>query len=187
MTSGSASHLSVESVAPTGGACVREAGRLPRPIERGLAAADASYAVACALDLARPRGGPDLPIVVAAAPYNSYGANRFVTRHDTKDVRMLPVDSTALEPSGILQAFIALTGWSGRGHLVTSDRDARPQALAWARAALALGSAEAVLFCEVTGDEAAGFGAVAATLWPTRAQADHASPATCAAHPPEPA
>ncbi|MET7338493.1 hypothetical protein [Nonomuraea sp. NPDC005650] len=176
-------YLSPPSHAPTGGDCVREAFRLPRRLERGLAQAEASYAVACALDRARPDDAPpDLPIVVAAGGYSAFGGNRFVARHDDPGIRMAPVDSTALEPSGILQAFIAMTGWAGPSHLITSDHDAQAQALAWARATLALGHADTVLICEVTGVEPPDFGAVAATLWTSRQRAEAARPSAACDH-----
>ncbi|MFE2341164.1 hypothetical protein ACFXCR_16910 [Streptomyces sp. NPDC059431] len=94
-------------------------------------------------------GGRGAPVVLAATDYSGYAADEFVARRDDVGRRLRARDSVALEPSGLLQRFIATTGWRGPGYVLGSrPADARA-AVGLARAMAGSGRAPCVYVCEV--------------------------------------
>ncbi|MGW1777062.1 hypothetical protein [Streptomyces sp. NPDC002104] len=119
------------------------------------------------------RGGRGAPVLLAATDYSGYAADGFVARRDDVSRRLRARDSVALEPSGLLQRFIATTGWQGPGYVLGSrPADARA-AVDLARAMAGSGRAPCVYVCEVLRRPDSGlFWAVATRVAPGGPPAD---------------
>ncbi|MCY0937625.1 hypothetical protein [Streptomyces sp. H34-S4] len=94
-------------------------------------------------------GGRGAPVVLAATDYTGYAADEFVARRDNGSRRLRASDSVALEPSGLLQRFIATTGWQGPGYVLGSRPADGQAAVDLARAMAGSGRAPCVYVCEV--------------------------------------
>lgn len=94
-------------------------------------------------------GGRVAPVILAATDYTGYAADEFVARRDDPNRRLRPCDSVALEPSGLLQRFIATTGWQGPGYVLGSRPADGPAAVRLARVMASSGRAPSVYVCEV--------------------------------------
>ncbi|MEU1228947.1 hypothetical protein [Streptomyces sp. NPDC005828] len=133
--------------------------------------------------------GP-VPVVLAATDYCVQAADAFAARCDDPARRLRPSDSVALEPSGLLQRFTALTGWQGPGYAIAAPDGDGAAAVRFAHALVQSGRAPSVYLCEVlrradTGD----FWAVAARVRRGTQDAPPAVPRSAGAvgHAPAPA
>ncbi|MFJ3906196.1 hypothetical protein [Streptomyces sp. NPDC090025] len=107
-------------------------------------------AVAAALGaLHGPDGPGTAPVVLAATDYCVHAADAFAARCDDPARRLRPSDSVALEPSGLLQGFTALTGWQGPGYVVADPEGDGTTALRFARGLVESGRTPAAYLCEV--------------------------------------
>ncbi|MGR6975117.1 hypothetical protein ACU639_37030 [Streptomyces cynarae] len=154
----------------------RAAGDPPPPPATGarrLAAdPDAVDAVGEALAALHEDGDPGtVPVVLAAGDYCVHAADTFAAHCDDPARRLRPSDSVALEPSGLLRRFTALTGWRGPGYTIAEPTGDGTVALRLARALVGTGRAPAVYLCEVLRRPDTGaFWAVAARVRRTPAQ-----------------
>ncbi|MFI1718205.1 hypothetical protein [Streptomyces litmocidini] len=133
----------------------RSAGDPPPPPATGarrlLAEPEAVDAVGEALAaLHGTEGAPGgVPVVLAATDYCVRAADAFAAHCDDSARRLRPSDSVALEASGLLQRFTALTGWQGPGYAIAEPDGDGAAALRFARALVESGRAPSVYLCEV--------------------------------------
>ncbi|WP_073918826.1 hypothetical protein [Streptomyces sp. CB02009] len=118
---------------------------------RLLADPEAADAVGEALAALHGTGGPhgSVPVVLAATDYCVRAADAFAAHCDDSTRRLRPSDSVALEASGLLQRFTALTGWQGPGYAIAEPDGDGAAALRFARALVESGRAPSVYLCEV--------------------------------------
>ncbi|MGW6881680.1 hypothetical protein ACWGEU_15645 [Streptomyces goshikiensis] len=118
---------------------------------------------------------PDAPVILVATDYCVYAADQFAARCADPDRRLRPSDSVALEPSGLLQRFIAATGWRGPGYALGDPAGDGGAALRLATGLVASGRAGTVYVCEVLRRADTGaFTAVATRLRPAGAEPSRA-------------
>ncbi|MEU5921341.1 hypothetical protein [Streptomyces sp. NPDC047141] len=133
----------------------RSAGDPPPPPATGsrrlLAEPEAVDAVGEALAaLHRNASSPGaVPVVLAATDYCVRAADAFAARCDDATRRLRPSDSVALEASGLLQRFTALTGWQGPGYAIAEPAGDGSAALRFARGLVESGRVPSVYLCEV--------------------------------------
>ncbi|ROQ23167.1 hypothetical protein EDD98_7616 [Streptomyces sp. PanSC19] len=133
----------------------RSAGDPPPPPATGarrlLAEPEAVDAVGEALAaLHGTDGAPGtVPVVLAATDYCVRAADAFAAHCDDSARRLRPSDSVALEASGLLQRFTALTGWQGPGYAIAEPDGDGAAALRFARGLVESGRAPSVYLCEV--------------------------------------
>ncbi|MER5571366.1 hypothetical protein ABT083_35075 [Streptomyces goshikiensis] len=141
----------------------------PRAVgaRRLLADPDAVDAVCAALSaVSGPAGAP---VILVATDYTGFAADAFVARRDDGSARLRPCDSVALEPAGLLQRFIAVTGWRGPAYILGSRPEDGQAAVDLALAMVGSGRAPSVQVCEVLRHPDTGaFWAVATRVAPGR-------------------
>ncbi|MFD3557197.1 hypothetical protein ACFWWA_34610 [Streptomyces goshikiensis] len=118
---------------------------------------------------------PDAPVILVATDYCVYAADQFAARCADPARRLRPSDSVALEPSGLLQRFIAATGWRGPGYALGDPAGDGGAALRLATGLVASGRAGTAYVCEVLRRADTGaFTAVATRLRPAATEPFHA-------------
>ncbi|MEV4943462.1 hypothetical protein [Streptomyces zaomyceticus] len=129
-----------------------------------------------------------VPVVLAATDYCVRAADVFATHCDDPTRRLRPSDSVALEASGLLQRFTALTGWHGPGYAIAEPEGDGTAALRFARALVESGRAPSVYLCEVLRRADTGaFWAVATRVHRNPADQPGRRSADAGNHPPVPA
>ncbi|MFD3728475.1 hypothetical protein [Streptomyces sp. NPDC058671] len=129
-----------------------------------------------------------VPVILAATDYCVRAADAFAARCDDPARRLRPSDSVALEASGLLQRFTALTGWQGPGYAIAEPDGDGDAALRFARALVESGRAPSVYLCEVLRRADTGaFWAVATRVHQETAVRPGRRSTEAGGHPPAPA